>query len=65
MFNNDNLTCAYLLQYLSRAEQDGFGLMALLRLIGRLTQDGVPDAVPEGVAFYGACMTETGTAGDT
>lgn len=41
--------------HLSCAEQDGFGLVTFLRLIGRLAHQSVSDPVPERVAFHGAC----------
>lgn len=40
---------------LAGAEQDRFGLMTLLRLIGRLAHEGVSDTVPERVTFHCAC----------
>lgn len=43
-------------QHLAGAEQDGFGFMTVLRLLGRLAQDGVSNAVPEWVSFHSACI---------
>lgn len=40
--------------HLPRAEQDRFGMMTLLRLIGRLAQESVSDPVPERVALHSA-----------
>lgn len=45
-WSDPNLACA---------EQDWFGMMTLLRLIRRLTQEGVSDTVPERVTFHCTC----------
>lgn len=56
MFITDCILYVWASPHLPCAEQDWFGMMTFLRLIGRWAKQSVSDPIPEGVSFHSAYM---------